>query len=516
MRAVFLLRGRLRCAGALLVLAVLIAIRPAAATELAKPLDTALEPTPSEPPPNHVLPAAEILLALGAASAWYWIDDRNVLDWDNPSIEQRLTGEAWRFDNNTFGLNYVAHPLAGAGFYVLARGNRLGVWPSFGYAVVGSTIWEYVIEFKEKVSINDMIITPGAGLPIGEFFHKLAWYLSSVPPRSAGQSALGWTLGLSVQGHRELAGLSPPAAPALDALGYSRAMWHQFAFQYGFGVIDPTTGGGPEGTHALSFEGELVSLPGYRRAGQDGGRWFYEAEVARLDAELDAASRGVGVEVFAETLAAGYHYQRISPLRRAALAATVGASVAYQFRRSKTFGYDDRQGLLLAPGLAGDFSAKHGRLSSRLRLGAYPSFGALSALSYPEWRSQMPGVRTKTVVQREGYFYSWGWTGRVSAALGFAPVEFQADLQYGRHRSIDGLDRAQEHVSHDAPLSDVLAEAGISLWLSPPELPVELGLTWDRRRRASRMGGGSGGAQTPLAEAFVEGQRLLLKTGLRL
>ena len=32
----------------------------------------ASEATVSEPPPTYVLPAAEILLALGAASAWYW------------------------------------------------------------------------------------------------------------------------------------------------------------------------------------------------------------------------------------------------------------------------------------------------------------------------------------------------------------------------------------------------------------------------------------------------------------
>lgn len=130
--------------------------------------------TEPEERPHYMRPALEIGAGLAAASAWYVLDRRNVFDWDRPSARQRFNGEAWRFDNNPFPINFIWHPLSGSGMYALARGNRLGVWSSFVYVLAGSSVWEFAIEFNEKVSISDLIATPGAGLVIGEFAHKLA------------------------------------------------------------------------------------------------------------------------------------------------------------------------------------------------------------------------------------------------------------------------------------------------------------------------------------------------------
>ena len=141
---------------------------------------------------SHWLRAAiEEGLLLGAGTAWYWIDrERQVADWDFPSLKQRFNFEAWRLDSNPFPINFFGHAFNGAGFHLLARSNDLSLPAALGYGFATSMVWEYALEFREKISINDVILTPIAGLTGGEFFHWLAVTSREMAPRRcAGLSA---------------------------------------------------------------------------------------------------------------------------------------------------------------------------------------------------------------------------------------------------------------------------------------------------------------------------------------
>ncbi|MEN9581783.1 MAG: hypothetical protein RJA70_4792, partial [Pseudomonadota bacterium] len=371
-----------------------------------------MTPTDELGAPNYWLPALEIAALYGAGAVWYVIDDRNVLDWDYPSAQQRLTGEAWRFDSNGFGMNFFGHPLAGTGAYMLARGNRLGVWPSWGYALAGSVFWEFGVEFNEKISINDMVVTPGAALPFGEFFHKLGGYVSSAPATSE-KSVLAWTLGLTVRGHRELEGIEAPAGP-LDELGFSAAYWHHFTADFGFGSVRLETGERPMNTARASAR--LVSLPGYRRAAEL-STWFYQAEFSSMAAEFEGAGSALGVDLFSEALVAGYHWQARLPGARSSFTSfTVASSIAYEYRDNDGSGFSDLRGLLHAPGVAVDVLSEHGPLASSLSIRAAPSFGALSA---PHFSAAQPAeaAQDKAVLERYGYFYGAGPTLSAAASV---------------------------------------------------------------------------------------------------
>jgi hypothetical protein len=102
----------------------------------------------------------------------------------------KLAHGATSFDSNTFRTNFVGHPLMGATLYQLARGNRLGTWGSALAAVAGSTTWE-LIEFHEKASINDLIITPVAGVALGEPLLQVAAHLDR-SSASSGRTVLAW------------------------------------------------------------------------------------------------------------------------------------------------------------------------------------------------------------------------------------------------------------------------------------------------------------------------------------
>jgi hypothetical protein len=461
------------------------------AQESARAAPESARAAPETAPPNYLRPALETALGLAAASVWYWVDDRNVFDWDRPSLEQRLNGEAWRFDNNTFALNFLWHPLAGGGLYVLARGNRLSVPVSFLYSLAGSTLWEYVIEFKEKVSINDMLITPIAGLPLGEFFHKLAEYLSSVPPRTAAQHALVWSLGLSVHGHRSLDGIEPAPASRVDRLGYASPLFSRFSFYYGFGQT-ARFGSAASSTHVIGARGKLVSLPGYLTP-DSFGRWFHRADVTTLELELGASEHGVGGDLFSEAIVGGYHAQSLafSGERPSGAFATTGVAVAYRYRDDPSFGFDDRQGFMHAPGLAVDLGAAGRRRHARLELRSYLSFGGMSNTTRSAAAWEAREGRTKTVLERWGYSFGYGSTSSAQASLGVGSFELRGGVGVTAYRSIQGLDRTQENVEEDVVVTELARDYTASAWLAPPAIPLKLGLGFETRKRRSGVEEGS-------------------------
>lgn len=423
-----------------------------------------------EPAADPVRPALEIGLGLAGGTLWYVLDDRNVFDWDEPSAKQRLTGEAWRFDNNRFVLNYVWHPLTGGGTYLLARGNRLGPWVSLGYTTAASTVWEAVIEFKEKISINDMLVTPLAGLVVGEFFHKLALHTS----RPSSSDALAWTTGLSVHGHRQLDGL-----PAREV-----ELWNDLRLGYSFGL---NVGDETSSSHRIEFDGQFVSLPGFLSTPRL-ERWFWQADFAALAVSLETTATGVGADAFGETLAAGYHWQNLVECagRRCGHALSAGLGIAYHYRSSEALGYDDRLGLLQAPGLV----LRYQHLAP-LQLGllarAYSIFGSMSSVSYPRWRLTNPSAHTKTVLEREAYFYGVGWASGVEGRLGWGAVELRIGLNGMQLGSVQGLDRSQQRVSDDVSLQERVVEGWGGLWLVPERVPLRFGVNLTHSQRHSQI-----------------------------
>jgi len=74
-----------------------------------------------------------------------------------------------RMDEDHWYWNYAAHPVVGAEYYLLARNRGANWWESLIYSTAMSAFWEYGPEaVYERASIQDLIITPGAGAIIGE------------------------------------------------------------------------------------------------------------------------------------------------------------------------------------------------------------------------------------------------------------------------------------------------------------------------------------------------------------
>jgi hypothetical protein len=427
-------------------------------------------------------------LALGIGTGYYWaFRDRNVADWDNPSARARLSGEAWRYDNNALPVNYVLHPLTGAGAYLLARANHLSVPAAFAYSFAASFAWEYVIEFKEKVSINDVLVTPAAGLAIGEFFHKLGRYLDSTPEPGVLQSSLSWSLGLSVRAHRGLDGADVPRDWPRDNLGLASGLWHEFELGY-LCYSARSTAVDEFVMHRYGFDGTLVSLPRYLQPGFF-DLFFYRADLTSLQMAFEYSRHGPGLLMLADTFLLGSHMQRISRTRRGphGYAATVGTNVAARYLRSGVADFDEQLGVLHLPGFALDWHALAPGVALRVRARANPDFVGAGASAYADWQAANRGQRGKSILRKQGYFHGWGGSAGADGRLRVGPLELRGRVLYGWYDSQEGLDRAPEIVTAEVSASTRHLSYQAALLLAPEAVPVAVGLAAEGRRYRSRV-----------------------------
>lgn len=110
-------------------------------------------------------------------------------------------------DNAVF--NYILHPYGGAAYYMGARSVGFNLFYSFLYtAAVSTFFWEYGIEaFMEIPSLQDLIITPIAGVILGEGFYKLKRHIVNDDYKLFGSSTLGNIVAYIIDPINEVIGL---------------------------------------------------------------------------------------------------------------------------------------------------------------------------------------------------------------------------------------------------------------------------------------------------------------------
>lgn len=432
-------------------------------------VDVSYEEVTRRGEPHYLRGAAEMAIALGGGTAWYWIDrERQVADWDYPSWKQRVTLEAWRFDNNPFGINFIWHALSGSGFHVWSRANDFGLLGSAGVGFATSMAWEYFLEFREKISVNDALVTTGAGIAIGEFVHWLGRYANSAPgDDSFARTAFRWTLGLPRAAHDELDHQSLfRGDAAVDDLGFSADIWHRFDLDYGLALARSSVvqGSDPERDsatfHQVRFEGRLAAMPGYLRPGRF-RRFFTDGNLPSLALEITSdRSGGTGVDLFADTVLLGEHRQSIPAPGESGIghAFTLGSSIAYRYRRQALGQFEDRLGILHLPGAAIDGHLVGRRWRLRVSARLHGDFAGIHALPYHRWKEANPDVVEKTILRKQGYYYGWGGSGRLAVELNLPRLSLGASLAYGYYASQEGLDRNQEEVTADVEANDAVLD----------------------------------------------------------
>lgn len=459
-------------------------------------LDRAYDRLLARPHPRYLLPAIENALAVGGGLAWYWIDrDRQVGDWDFPSLKQRLTFEAWRFDNNPFPINFAWHAYDGSQYHLFARSNDLGLLASIGYGVGTSLVWEFGVEFREKVSINDVIVTTGAGTVMGEAVHWLGRYLESAPSPRWWHSVARWTLATNRAVHNTLFDIDRLRANTTpDHLGFSSDIWHRFLVSTGIvharmsGDLSPHDAGSQRPALVrLAASSDLAGIPGYLTA-PELARGFASANISSASLQLELGDDAIGLDFVADAFLIGYHRQRL-PAEGVGSATTIGVDLAYRYRRELFGPYVERLSQTHLPGLALDHHIRADSWWVRARVRANYDFVGVHARAYDAWREQQPSdILEKTILRRHGYYYGWGPSTRVDLELATQNVSVGGSFALARYASQEGYDRTQEMVTVDVPVDDRMIDTAAWLRIGSPHRRAYVEARLERHDVTSHVG----------------------------
>ena len=154
--------------------------------------------------------------AIGMVGVLYLLPE-SVTSWDKKNFTfENVFGKWWNnvktgpvMDNDTWFMNYVAHPYWGGVFYMSARSLGYNAIYSFLYTAAMSTfLWEYGFEaFAEIPSTQDLIITPIAGSIVGELFYLAKRDIVNNDYRLLGSKFLGHCAAFLIDPTNELVNL---------------------------------------------------------------------------------------------------------------------------------------------------------------------------------------------------------------------------------------------------------------------------------------------------------------------
>jgi len=440
-------------------------------------------------PKRYGRAALELLGVLAVGTSYYWIvSDPNKQDWDYVNIGDRSVNVEVKFDNNMFRTNFLLHPLAGTMSYWLARANGLDIYESSAASILSSAAFEFLLEWLEKPSINDLAVTPLGGIAAGEFFFHLGDYLNSAYGHdNTVQRVLAYSLGAPQGMHSAMEGTDAPIATR-DALGYSAAYWHKFSI--GYGIADVSNNRGDYGTvQDLLFEAKLVAMPGFLLPGHFSLNFhqgnFTEARLRTsfADGRLQDADLWFGSDLI------GHYRQNYADTPRglAGSGAMLAASVDMRYVDRWLLNRRDQWALFHFLGPSGKlwFGLGNGVIAygeARFHL----DFAGITSPAYYLVLAQRGAEGTKTVLQLQNYYQGVGASGRLAGSLSLAGFEVGGHARYGTYRSIDGLDRFTTPV--DVTNFDQIIELGASVSYSPPAAPLSLKLSWESIEHKSQMG----------------------------
>jgi hypothetical protein len=474
-----------------------------AAAQEQEPKVTPVAPRVDEPEKHYLRTAIMEALALAGGTAWYWIDrERQVADWDFPSLAERMTLDVIRYDNNPHHVNFAWHAANGMSFHFMARANGLSFLESIAAGSLTSLAWEYALEYREKVSFNDLIFTTGSGIPLGEFIHVLGRYLNE-DPDAAEVSVARWSLGLPHALMRGLDGrLATSAATRPD-------FWHDLHLAYDYSASRASLDEEEEShqLHGIHLDGRFVRLPGYLRPGA-WSRFFRSAEFTEAAGGLSFGGKGDSMRLSADTTLLGWYRQQIyEDPQWISNATMLGVSMAYLYRRDKVGLWDDRVGVFHFPGLAADLNLLWREFSFEARVRAHADFAGINALSNADWEAAHPDEQGKAILRKQGYYYGFGGSAAISATLRYREFSLGGRVWGAHYYSDEGLDRIQETVTLDQKSNDRFFDT--ELWLRVEGLPYHsyLGASFVRRDRQ---------AQFEEFDASATLSRLTLNLGLAL
>lgn len=426
-------------------------------------------------------------------------DERWGLRYSWADLRGKFTGSAYELDNNLFGTNYAAHPFAGTMYYQVARSNHLSMHESLLLAGLASATWDYFGEIREKVSINDSIVTPLSGVLIGEPLMQLSWFFRR-SRKTVVNEALSFLFAPPATVNHWFDGGEPVRSIKADALGLAQDPWHRFDVRLGLGVtrqsaLSPAASAKSYVDERFEVDFAVNNLPSYVGEGRR-SRIFSDGNLARVRVS-GAWSEGQLVDgLFATRIVPVGFYLRDasevdgSPRGYGAVLGLLGAFEygAHDYDRDRARPRD-LVAMVSPLGVTGELTAQRGLFRARTSLDLFGSMAGVQAYALPAFEAAR-GARDglPTTLQKQGYYHALAVTAQPSVEVGVGPVDAAVQMRLDTFRAIRGIDSTEAVVDRSVSVSDRRIAGGASLGWQLPRLPVRLAAHFDYRARRGDVG----------------------------
>jgi len=421
----------------------------------------------------------EMSALFGGMETSYWLNkDANAFDFkynaDWANFRARLiTLDAWSLDDNYYEVNTWRHTAQGTFNYLFARSNGYSALESYAIALGQSVAWEFLGEYKEEVSVNDLIMTPRSGSVVGEASWQLGMFFLRSDRRwpyrvlgnalTGGKGFLDWLDG-------------KPPLPSTDrgALGMSAVAPHRF--DSWIAGARHVSGGETRSLVRVGVATEIILIPDFDRPGR--ARALY-AEPAFSEIRFEAMRDDEALTDFDIFIRTG-----ITTWHRKDLGARRGYNLLYGLSSAYEFGFHASPGRYsrytrdaIAIGHIGggtvDLTVRRGGLQVRGVVDVYGDYAMLRNYAMSDHRALHPDEQVRSTIVRANYYHALGFTTRASVRATLAGLRLGLAYQQDMFRSIQGLDRHQDEIVDDYAMTDRRGEGRASLGY---EFPLRPGL----------------------------------------
>jgi hypothetical protein len=444
------------------------------------------------PREKHYLRASsEIFAYLAIGSTQYYLIGKFKSDYDFDAslatLKKRfITGEAILFDNNKWGTNALTgHVPVGTTYYWLPRSNGLNIYESMAITMGTSTVWEFLVEMREIVSLNDLILTPFSGIALGEATYQLGEFFQHSSPNLT-NLALGALFGFPAAAHHWLDNNWPKPPTNVDSFGFTTDVWHRFRLYAGGGVSVASNTDTSRGISEVGIDLELVNIEKYGNPGE-------VSTIYSDGAFNDVAFRAVLGDgeildsiLFAKAAFLGHYQQFIvkdestGQLNGHSLFLGIGTAFEHLTHDFAGPGNEDKFAVcdLVGPSLVADFY--HQGLHIRAGMDVYSNFAMVQPFSVDLFKEHHSVIGSKNIFEDEGYYYALGLTAAGRLEADYGPFGLEGHIRYYYFDSIEGLNRQPERVVNDFNMKD--ERLWMQLALSYALIPNNLKIVFDMER----------------------------------
>ena len=456
------------------------------------------ETTFSRPAHPYLRTAFEEFLVIGVGAIWYWRHPAknswdlhfDWTDWRAKMFSTRMIV----LDDDLFATNALAHPFAGAIYYQIARGNGLSPLASLVASFLTSTAWEYLGEWDEKPSTNDLILTPAGGAVIGEATYRLGRMFAAGSPSMG--NCLGALLFSPIATLNEARVCRSGDRQPTDDFGLPARTWHYLSFNLGQAYFS-FDGGAVSQALDLGLGVAIVDHRGYRQPGTGLGA-SSPGEWTELTWENLLSHGGLrGLWIHAGGVWWGRYYRNYAARDETAHRETDGWGMMLGL--GSTFDFDSRLlplewDRVVTAGLGGpmlEYSSRHGGLITRATFNAQYGFSMVTSLAFPGAAAAYANSTIKSELQENGYYYAQSVTGSATLSLNDEPIEVYLRARGGAYWSINSDDRYQGQITDNFSLHDQRIYLRAAATLRILGGPLRGALAFDQINRDSQLPGSS-------------------------